>query len=129
MLGAANACYRGRFGFQDSEDVATTAKVWGAVLKSVDDADGVAAFLEHFRQSVHPPTPADIMDGAELARALAPQHCARCEKLLSADDLLDGEALDDGSRHCFVCYVETHGGLPQGGAVPLLMPALKAVEL
>jgi hypothetical protein len=94
----------------------------------VEDAEGVAAFLEHCRHSVHPPTPADINDLVELTRVLEPQRCARCDKVLSADDLLDGEALEDGSRHCPACFIETHGGLPAGERAPLLLPSLKRLE-
>jgi hypothetical protein len=128
MLGAANRCYRGRFGFADLADLKETAKVWSAVLEEVDDAEGVAAFLEHCRHSVHPPTPADITESVELNRVLEPQRCARCGKLLSADDVLEGEALEDGSRRCAACYVETHGGLPEGDRPPLLLPSLKRLE-
>jgi hypothetical protein len=128
MLGAANRCYRGRFGFSDLADLKETAKVWSAVLEEVEDAEGVAAFLEHCRHSVHPPTPADINDLVELTRVLEPQRCARCDKVLSADDLLDGEALEDGSRHCPACFIETHGGLPAGERAPLLLPSLKRLE-
>jgi hypothetical protein len=128
MLGAANRCYRGRFGFSDLADLKETAKVWSAVLEEMEDAEGVAAFLEHCRHSVHPPTPADINDLVELTRVLEPQRCARCEKVLSADDLLEGEALEDGSRHCPACYIETHGGLPAGERAPLLLPSLKGLE-
>ena len=79
MLGAANRCYRGRFGFSDLADLKETAKVWSAVLEEMEDAEGVAAFLEHCRHSVHPPTPADINDLVELTRVLEPQRCARCQ--------------------------------------------------
>ena len=75
-----------------------------------------------------PATPGELInDLVGTRQVLEPQRCARCEKVLSADDLLEGEALEDRSRHCRLAYIETHGGLPAGERAPLLLPSLKGL--
>jgi hypothetical protein len=94
---ACSACYGARFRVPvDDVELEGMVGTWALLLSDIPDELGMAAFAEHCRTNVHPPTPADIRQAATVHTALPSPGEAWAEVIDAARRIgyQDGEVPD-----------------------------------